>query len=238
MHPALRHKDTARPDNERFPITRRQKIFSCSCCPPNITRFIASYGEFLFAQDADTLYVHHYANARTQNIEMTTEYPVDGKIALRLRGMAGKRAALRIPGWCEDFACSVPGTLDRGYYYVNILNDNFALELTLDMPPRLIYAHPRVFENAGRVAVMRGPVVYCMESLDNGENLRALSTAPETEFTGGFDELECEGLRLEEPAQLYSPRPPKKVPQRLRFIPYYRFANREECEMLVWVRCV
>jgi DUF1680 family protein len=67
IHPALRQKDTARPGGqERFPLTRRQKIFSCSCCPPNITRFVASFGDFLFARDADTLYVHHYAHARTK----------------------------------------------------------------------------------------------------------------------------------------------------------------------------
>jgi hypothetical protein len=101
-------------------------MFGCSCCPPNITRFIASFADFLFTEDADTLYVHHYACARTQSIEMTTEYPVDGKIALRLRGMAGKRAALRIPGWCGDFTCGAPGELDRGYYYLNIPGDDFA----------------------------------------------------------------------------------------------------------------
>ena len=72
--------------------------------------------------------------------------------------------------------------------------------------------------------------------MDNGENLRALSIAPEAKFTGGFDLLECEGWRLEEHDALYSHEPPRKTPQKLRFIPYYRFANREESEMLVWVR--
>jgi len=238
IHPALRHKDTARPDSrERFPITRRQKVFSCSCCPPNAARFIASFGDFLFSRNESTLYVHHYACASVGNIEMTTEYPADGSVSLRLRGMAGKRVALRIPGWCGDFTCSAPVEMDRGYCYVNIPNEDFALKLNLKMLPRLVHAHPRVYNNAGRAAVMRGPIVYCMEGLDNGENLRALSIAPGTEFTGGFDLLACDGYRLEESAALYSSAPPECVPQRLRFIPYYRFANRSESEMAVWVRC-
>ena len=104
------------------------------------------------------------------------------------------------------------------------------------MPVWLVYAHPRVYENIGRAAVTRGPVVYCMEAIDNGDNLRALSVAPDAAFAGGFDLLECDGYRLEEPQALYTTEPPKRTPQRLRFIPYYRFANREECEMAVWVR--
>jgi len=236
IHPALRRKDASVRDNERLPITRRQQVFGCSCCPPNITRFIASFGDFLFSKDNDTLYVHHYACARTEQVEMATEYPREGNISLKLRGMAGRRVALRIPGWCGEFTCSMPGELDRGYFYVTIPSDEFALELNLEMPPRLVFAHPRVYENIGRAAVTRGPVVYCMESVDNGENLRALSIAPGAAFTGGFNMLECGGYRLEEPAALYSFDMPKRAPQKLRFIPYFRFANRGESEMAVWVR--
>ena len=231
IHPDIRCR------GERFPLARRQKIFSCSCCPPNVVRFVASFGDFLFSRSESTLYVHHFACARTDGVEMATDYPAGGHVSLRLRGMAGKRAALRIPGWCGDFACAVPGILNRGYYYVNIPDDNFSLELKFEMPVRLVYANPRVYENIGRAAVTRGPIVYCMESADNGENLRALSIAPGAVFTGGFDLLECEGWRLEAHDTLYSHEPPRKTPQKLRFIPYYRFANREAGEMLVWVGC-
>ena len=220
----------------RFPITQRKEVFDCSCCPPNVTRFIASFGDFLFSRDGDTLYVHHYASAAAPGIGMTTEYPADGHIALRLRNMAGKRVALRIPGWCEAFHCDAEGLLDRGYYRVDIRSDDYTLGLTLEMPARLVYAHPDVQENIGRAAVMRGPVVYCLEGVDNGGNLRALAIPANAAFTGGFDALECEGYRLEGTDALYSPAPPKRVPQRLKFIPYHRFANRGESEMMVWVK--
>jgi len=236
VHPELRHKDTSVVEGERFPITRRQRMFTCACCPPNLARFVASFADFLFTQDKTTLYAHHYACARANGIEMATQYPRDGKISLRLRGMAGKRAALRIPGWCDDFHCGVAGVLDRGYYYIEIPDEDFSLELTLEMPARLVYAHPRAYETIGRAAVTRGPMVYCMESVDNGENLRALSIAPDAVFSGGFDALECGGLRLRDQKALYSANLPQCVPQRLRFIPYYRFANREESEMAVWIR--
>ena len=120
IHPALRGRDSSVRNGEHFPITRRQRVFGCSCCPPNLTRFIASFADFLFTQDGNTLYVHHYADARTEQIEMRTEYPREGRVALRLRGMAGRRAALRIPGWCENFHCGAAGTLNRGYYYLDI----------------------------------------------------------------------------------------------------------------------
>jgi len=236
IHPALRHRDTCRPDNERYPITQRQKVFRCSCCPPNVVRFVASLADFLFTRDGDTLYVHHYACARTAQIDMATEYPREGEIALRLRGMAGGRVALRIPGWCENYHCSAAETLGRGYCYVDIPSDDFSLELRLEMPARLVYANPRAYENIGRAAVTRGPVVYCLEAVDNGENLRALSIAAGACFTGGFDILECDGHRLEAPDALYAAEAPKRLPQRLRFIPYYRFANRGESEMAVWIR--
>jgi len=228
IHPDIRKR------GERFPTTKRKEVFDCSCCPPNVARFIASFAEFLFTREGDTVFVHHYASANTDCVEMTTEYPRDGKIDLKVRGM--KRLALRIPGWCEAFECSAPGKLDRGYYYIDVPAGELALTLTLDMPVRLVYADARVYENIGRAAVTRGPVVYCMEGIDNGTNLRALSIAPEAHFIGGFDLLECDGYRLEEREALYASEPPQRVPQRLRFIPYYRYANRGENEMAVWVR--
>ena len=233
IHPDLRQRR-----GERFPITQRKAVFDCSCCPPNIVRFMASFADFLFAQNDDTLFVHHYACACAPGIEMETKYPREGEITLRLRGMAGKRAALRIPGWCGEFSCGAQGRLEKGYYYVNIPDDDFTLRLCLSMPARLVYAHTRAYENIGRAAVMRGPVVYCMEGIDNGENLRALSLPASAVFDGGFDVLECDGLRLKEGGELYSSRPPEAVPQRLKFIPYYRFANRGESEMAVWIRVV
>lgn len=236
LHPLLRHKDASVNSSERFPITQRKAVFDCSCCPPNLTRFIASFADFLFTQDERTLYVHHYASVCGPGIEMHTEYPRTGEVSLRLRGMQGKRAALRIPGWCGDFWCSAAGTLERGYYCVDITEDDITLELRLAMPVQLIYAHTRVYENIGRAAVVRGPVVYCLEEADNGANLRALSIAPDAAFSGGYDMLECGGTRLMEPDDLYSTTPPARQPQRLRFTPYHCFANRGESEMAVWVR--
>jgi DUF1680 family protein len=248
IHPALRHRHSSTSGGEHYPLTQRQKMFGCSCCPPNIARFIASFGEFLFTQSDDTLYIHHYASARTEQIELVTEYPREGEIALRLRGMAGKRVALHIPGWCEKFQCSVAGVPEAGYYYADVPDDDFSLRLTLEMPVRLVFANANVCENIGRVAVARGPVVYCMEAVDNGANLRALSLAPDAVFTGGFDCFECDGLRLQDMSALYSSESPQYVPQRLKFIPYHRFANRGESadcgkfadcgegEMAVWIR--
>ncbi|MCL2195968.1 MAG: glycoside hydrolase family 127 protein, partial [Oscillospiraceae bacterium] len=236
IHPQLRHKHTSTHSHDRYPPTQRQHKFECMCCPANLARFVASFANMLFTQDDYTVYVHHYAHAAHEHITIATQYPRDGEISLHLQGISGKRVALRIPGWCEHFTCSAPGTLDRGYYYVDIPNDDFALQLSLAMPVRLVHANPQVYDLIGRVAVMRGPIVYCLESIDNGDNLRALSIAPNASFSGDFDALQCDGLRLQPGNALYSTTAPPQTAQRLHFIPYFRFANRGEREMAVFVR--
>ena len=116
--------------------------------------------------------------------------------------------------------------------------------LRLHMQPRRVYAHPRLRENAGRVALMRGPLVYCLEEKDNGANLRALSLSRDADIVevfqadklNGVVELHAQGSRLR-PAQSaqYGDVPPSPVPAPLVFVPYYAWANRGENEMLVWL---
>ena len=104
------HKNPATKDKERYPITQRLKIFGCSCCPPNILRFINAIGDFLYTEDGDTLYVHHFMNGNTEfegkTIRQTTAYPACGKVKLETCGYT--RLAVRVPGWCSEFEASAP----------------------------------------------------------------------------------------------------------------------------------
>lgn len=240
-----------------YPETRRSEVFDCSCCPPNVVRFLASIADYLYTYEDTCLYIHQFMAGRTAFsmggaavcVTQETTYPLDGTVRISLQGMKGKRAAVRIPGWCERYTLSVDGTAWKGqplkgYAYIDCLSQEVTVELMLAMPVQLVETSSAVWENVGRAAVCRGPVVYCAEEVDNGANLHALlvdcAKLQDAELvydeafhgysveTAGFREMPFEGL--------YAPKADRRVSQKLRLIPYFSFANREECDMLVWLR--
>lgn len=243
-------------DNTPRGITQRVEVFNCSCCPPNVIRFISSLGDSMYSVSEDTLYVHQYIESNTETkvldrkvrIEQETNYPHDGKVSLRVSGMDGLKLALRIPDWADSYSVIKDGKPimpqeNRGYVIFSV--DSYSeIELDLPMPLALLACPPEVHDNAGRVAVQRGPVVYCLEGCDNGKNLKSLRL-----IVGGKATLEYDSsigayailldgaapLSMEE-RKLYRRFSAKESRKRLRFIPYYAFANREESDMLVWVR--
>jgi len=230
-------------NGQPVPRSRRPKIFSCSCCPPNITRMIPTFQQYAYTVSEDTVYVHQFLDSeatvavggRTVTLRQETDYPVSGKVKLTVKGYTGK-LAVRVPSWSSEYA----EEKKDGYLRFDVAGD---AEISLDFKPaaELIAADPRVADDCGRVAVCRGPVVYCLEEADNGPMLRDVrisadgifAEGPSDEF--GLPVLLTEGWRSESEGGLYRPYTGslKKVP--LRFIPYQAFANREEGEMLVWV---
>ena len=157
-----------------WPQSRRQAVFGCSCCPPNITRFIPSIANMLYTEDGQTLYVHQYMQSKSEltldgktvSIEQKTSYPEKGRVRITVKG-ASVKLAVRIPAWCDSFK----GETVKGYAYYD-LKDGETLDLDFKMKVKLIEARPEAIFNCGRYAVMRGPVVYCMESCDNGPYVR------------------------------------------------------------------
>ncbi len=258
IDPKLRGRDVSvKSQQTYYPITQRKKVFDCSCCPPNIARFIASVGQFIYQYDADTLYVNQYIesdvltklNGETVSILQQTRYPANGKVQLQIVGNGIKRAALRIPGWCRKFTLSLNGeeqalTPQNGYVYLPLADGVNEIELLLAVYPRLVAANPNVQEDAGKAALMMGPVVYCLEGVDNGVNLRSLKIETELKTTVVYEQdygvnvINAKGYRTVLPAgnPLYYDYDQKtQVPQTLRFVPYFAFANRGESEMEVWV---
>lgn len=229
-------------EKERMPITQRLEVFDCSCCPPNLVRFIPSVGNLLYGIQEGTLYVHQYMDSvgRFDGIHITqkTAYPADGAVRITLAG-ALECIALRIPGWCSAFQLDVPYTLKDGYAYVQLQGQR-ELTLKMEMPVTVLEADRRIHDCAGRVAVTRGPVVYCLEAIDNGPDLRSVSIDPKGSWTvtdGQFllPELLTTGLRPKIGGDLYRPAGSSRERIPLRFIPYYAFANRGTSEMQVWV---
>ncbi|MBE6636534.1 MAG: glycoside hydrolase family 127 protein [Ruminococcaceae bacterium] len=229
--------------NRRLPITQRVACFSCSCCPPNVNRLLPALGSYLYGVDGETLFVNQFVSSTLDADGMTctqeTTYPNGNTVHIRAAG--AKKIAVRIPAWCESFTINREYTMSNGYAVIE--NDGEAIEVAFDMTPRTVFADPRVIRDANRLCVMRGPIVYCAEGIDNGENLHRFVLPVNMEAKTVFDEtfglytLEIPCLKRIEFAEneLYSSRPPKTEKTTIKLIPYHCFANRGESDMLVWL---
>ncbi len=228
--------------SRRLPITQRLECFSCSCCPPNVSRLLATLGNYVYGQEGDTLYVNQYVasklNDGTVSCEMETAYPNDG--AIRVVATGAKQVALRIPAWCDKFTLNKAYRMENGYAIVE--NDGSEILLNLDMTPKAVWSNSRVWENAGKMCITRGPIVYCAEGVDNGADLHSFVVP--TNFTCreifnetfGMYDLEIDCLkRVPFEDALYANHPPKVEATTLKLIPYNAFANRGESDMLVWL---
>ena len=217
-------------------------MFDCSCCPPNVVRFIPSIADLMYHYDDEILYVNQYMDSSAAcdgiKITQTTAYPADGVITITCSAPQ-KYLALRIPAWCRSFQINADYEMKNGYAYVRLLGET-EIQLCLDMPVVCVKANRRVHENAGRIAVMRGPVVYCAESVDNGKDLRSVKIDTDAPFTLGDNEfilpsVTAHAYREKESDCLYAPLDEsEEEAMTLRLIPYYAFANRGAAEMLVW----
>ncbi len=228
--------------SRRFPAHRRVACFGCSCCPPNINRLLASLGGYVYGLDGDTLYVNQFAasdmtdGAVTASIE--TAYPNEGTVTVTAAGV--DKIAIRIPAWCDSFTLDKAYVLENGYAIV--ANDGTPVTVTFDLTPRRVWADARVLRAAGQIAVVKGPIVYCAEGVDNGEQelhnyiIPADFTAIETvsdEY--GLPTLTVPCVkRVNDGGSLYRNTAPKTEAATLKLIPYNAFANREETDMRVW----
>ncbi|MCL2500042.1 MAG: glycoside hydrolase family 127 protein [Defluviitaleaceae bacterium] len=239
---------------------QRQKWFGCSCCPPNLARMLTSLGNYAYSKRGDTLYVNIYAGGTVDadltsgplGLDIDTDYPHEGSVRIKIR-QADKKAvlALRLPGWCDGFSLKRNGKTFHGdeadgYIFISDLSAGDHIEWEMDMPVTVIQANKKVRENTGKVAVMRGPVVYCLEETDNGKNLNHLSLPFNARFTANFDRsffggavrLQSDGRRLsaEDTDALYKKAIPVSYEDAtLHWVPYYLWANRGAGEMACWV---
>ena len=136
--------------HENLTITQRKEVFDCSCCPPNITRFIASVADFLYTYSDDTVYVHQYMNSETVtdsfSISQKTEYPNNGRIEIKTENI--RKLAVRIPGWCDKYELTVDGNnvdakVVNGYAMISNLSENSVIVLDFEITPFVVYPHQK-----------------------------------------------------------------------------------------------
>ncbi|MBN1674208.1 MAG: glycoside hydrolase family 127 protein [Kiritimatiellae bacterium] len=243
----------------------RQEWFGCACCPPNIARFIASLGAYVYSAGRRALYVHLYVagsasvelDGRPVLIEQKTGYPWTDRVQLTVRcGEPARFAlALRVPGWCRRASVKVNGSrvglagcMRKGYAAIRrTWRNGDRIELTLPMPVERVEANPHVRQDCGRVALQRGPVVYCLEEVDNGQDLNDITLPRAAKLSARLDRALFGGVPVvtgrawrrnaaEWHGDLYRPAGSKRRPARIRAVPYFLWANRNAGEMLVWIR--
>jgi len=258
VHPERRDYFTKIRNSQFAPEYERPEYFGCSCCPPNVIRLIASLGQYMYHVDNDgeKIYVNLYNSSEFEyngvKIIQETDYPRNGKINIKVSADKPVNIMLRRPDWNKGYKFEndkLPYTTDDGGY-INVTirqSGNYEFTLDLDMPAAELYANPKVHYCAGRVAVKRGPVVYCAESTDNGDNLKSVVINKNPDYKCEQSQIEdnnivkitCDAEFISEnPGDsngLYSEKPFKSDKKRLTFIPYAAWANRGRSEMLVWL---
>jgi DUF1680 family protein len=235
--------------------------FDCSCCPTNIVRYIPGMGERVYAQrDNDIWTVLYMSNTATiklpgGKVKLTqeTHYPWDGKIKIKVEPEKKFDFALhlRIPGWCRSVrALNVDGSDQIDPALMRVAGPQFwterrewkagdVVELELDMPVERVYADPHVKADVGRVALQRGPVVFCLEDVDNGGHVRNLCLARDAKLTASFDKDLLGGVEVVRGAALAVSRRDDRKPRvrrvPFRAVPYFAWDNRAPGEMAVWL---
>ena len=236
----------------------------CACCPPNLARLTASLPEYISErQDKERcLFIHLYIAGiigmeenGTDRFQITGNYLSEGRMTVSYHGEEREwTVKFRIPGWSmEKYSIRLNGeelvpVLTKGYAEIrkNWKEGDF-VEMIFDERPRLVYANPRVRADAGRAALMRGPVVYCLEEKDNGGNLNAvildgLRKLREQKVTGLQGEetaITFQGYRETMDGWencLYSWQKKNRKETELTAVPYHLWGNRGVGEMLVWIR--
>lgn len=252
---------------------RRWEWHACPCCPPMFLKIMGALPGYVYAQEADAVYVNLFVGSRailTVNgaaisLRQTTHYPWDGQvnIAIDAKSPVDFDLMIRIPRWCQALpsnddlyrpvgrpvngaaSLSVNGQpvdeleMVRGYVRLRCAwQAGDVVELALDMPVRQVVAHPQVEADRGLVALMRGPLLYCAESVDNFANIESLIVPPAASFTAEWKPELLGGVmvvRGQVRACRMEAGQTVKHCVELTAVPFFASANRDPGAMRVWL---
>jgi DUF1680 family protein len=249
----------------------RSPWYDTTCCPPNLERTFASLPGYFYSTSKEGIYLHLYANSELNwhletgtglRVTQKTNYPWDGGVEITVTPAQPSNFTfnLRIPGWATRAAVSVNGESLGGVKPGEYLaidrrwTPGDTIHATFEMTPQVLEANPHVVDDFGRVAIQRGPLVYCLEEVDQPEgtvltdvalDLRESSGTKfhdefKSDLLGGTVLLRSPGVVYERDRSrdalysAYSPEPLKTRRVPLTFIPYYAWSNRQATSMEVW----
>jgi len=262
VNPLEVQPDTCRPcSSKRHVKPVRQKWFTCACCPPNISRTLASMGNFIYMVDDTSIHINLFiankvvaeVGGHSVELEMRTDFPNSGHTALSIQISAPAKftIAVRIPVYARDYCVTINGQLvspavQKGYaVFERIWKQTTVMEIDFKMPAEIMRCNPLVRANIGKGAIVKGPVVYCLEQTDNFENLAAVVIDEDTKLTETFDQNLLGGVTVIEAAAkqidsgkwlggLYESGQLQYKPVNIKAVPYCLWGNRDPGEMLVW----
>lgn len=241
----------------------RKEWFGTACCPSNISRLVASVGDYIYAKNQNGIWINLFIANQTEfdlsgekvGVEMKTNFPWEGKVELEVNPITAKRftVSLRIPGWIQENP--VPGKLysflqedetnftllvngekatfrrENGYAVLDREwknGDRITYELPLEI--RQLQSRPEVLANTDRIAIQRGPLVYCVEGADNQGKVLQLALSTNPNFTTKEYQILDEKVQAIQFQALDG-----QTPKTVTAIPYYTWANRGQNEMMVWI---
>jgi len=254
----------------------RNAWYTTNCCPSNLQRIFAALPGYMYSTSSDGLYVHLYQNSEMNwplengtglKVSQKTDYPWDGNVDLTVSPARASEFTvfLRIPGWATTAQVAVNGQAVSGAKAGEYLpvrrrwSPGDKVRVQFDMTPQVIVANPRLADDNGRVAIQRGPLVYCLEQMDQpkvpslNDVAVVISRNPGQEFQpefrrdmlGGVVVLHHAGAVVNNPTaneplyQLFTRAMQRSTrPAALTLIPYYAWANREPTAMQVWMSYV
>lgn len=245
----------------------RWYLLYCYCCPTNTARTIALLHNWLYSQSDDAVWINLYSSSRLNTtladgsafaLRQATDYPWDDQVTITVDQAPEGDVSLmlRIPGWAQSATLSINGEAHeqpaRPQSYLEIRRSWRAgdrISLTLPMEPRLVKAHPKAEEIRNHVAVMRGPLVYCLEGVDLPDDVSILEVhAPDDmglqarrdhHLLGGVTVVEGKARRVVEEngsdALYRDIGSEREEDLDIKLIPYYAWNNRGITEMTVWL---
>jgi len=242
----------------------RQKWFNVACCPTNIARTLASLGKYIFSLDEDSLYLNLFienkSNIKIKGVNITTKlltsFLYDGKSTFIFNASKSVKFGIniRIPQYVKSYSIMVNGEkvdkspLKNGYLELlsNWKGEN-RIEIAFEIKAEFVAAHPEVRADAGKVALVKGPIVYCLEEKDNGKNLSSIIVNPDTplqecfdpDLFGGTMAVKFTAKKITDEGwgnELYRLAKFTTVPIELKAVPYCFWGNRGKNEMLVWLK--
>ena len=239
----------------------RENWFACACCPPNLARLIGQLGGLTYAQSADSAYLLLYVGSKAKlnvggnevNLKVETHYPYSGDVKISVEPAKPSNFALkvRVPGWANGVGVFVNGRSEK----VAVQNGFASIQrtwakgdivkLSMDMQVRRVISHPAVKETFGKYSFERGPLVYCLEQVDNPFDFDQMGIPLNGDVSaktvkglfGDTTVLEGDAFLTSDTTwtgKLFaSTEPAKSI--KFRAIPYCFWDNRKAGDMRVWV---
>lgn len=243
----------------------RQPWFDVACCPTNVARTLSSLGQYIWAEDEDSVYINQFLSSSYETeirgqrvvVDIHSTCMHDGKVAITVEAADAQPVQLRVripeymkqPVFTKD-GVEISPVVEKGYAILEAsAAGKTCFAVCADVKARFVAANPNVPADAGKVAVMKGPFVYCLEEQDNGKNLanvylslaeKPADAAALTELPGTLPTLTLTGKRLvksiEDGDALYGEPSFVFEDASFRAVPYCLWCNREPGEMMVWLK--